>query len=231
MKKTILLVFMFLFCLKLFSQDSLYTTVKSECKIYKNKNVVEGYIYTLKENDSILIIGQDKPFYKVKYKNNIGYVADYNLNITNDIKIHQFKIEENKIDCNNIEVQNDEFSNKTIYNSPFISDISISKFKKNNKSNYYLSLYAYGYTVVLNETKIIILFSDKTKLYKNSKIDCNVSEKGGFVYSSIIQLNNDDLKLLSTKEISKFRLYVFDNEISESESLIFKEYVKCIIKK
>ena len=89
----------------------------------------------------------------------------------------------------------------------------------------------YGNTVNLNQNEISILFIDGTILKKLSNIDVDVNDSGhGFTYTSTVLLTQSDLATLSTKQIKKFRLYIYDQDIMDDKSKIFMSDVKCIIK-
>ncbi len=103
----------------------------------------------------------------------------------------------------------------------------IYKHINKGKSVYYLSLRTYGSTVNVNETGVIILFTDGTKWTRQSKIDVD-AESSGFEYSAFITLALTDLTTFSTKKIKKFRLYIYDEVVNSSDADKFKLFVKCV---
>ena len=59
---------------------------------------------------------------------------------------------------------------------------------------------------------MIILFKDGTKWTKSDeKIKVNIINSEGWGYSAFIKLTKEDLILFSTKEINKFKLYIYEN--------------------
>lgn len=131
--------------------------------------------------------------------------------------------------CDKIEYEYDEFENEKKYNSPILNSVTIYKFIKKGVANYYLSLSTNGSTIVVDGIGAKILFTDGTKWSKNIKIDVDAGNDG-FNYSAFIKLTPQDLKIFSTKKISQFRLYIFDQKITKDESEEFKNYVNCILK-
>ena len=63
--------------------------------------------------------------------------------------------------------------------------------------------------------------------FKNELIDVKVSDYG-YKYSAFIQLTPIEVDMFINKEISKFRLYIYDNELEKSEAKKFKTFVKII---
>jgi hypothetical protein len=137
--------------------------------------------------------------------------------------------------CKNIERKVDDFTNEVKINSPLsenykMCDMIIYKDIKNGKSVYTLSLTAYGSTANVGGKGVIILFEDGTKINKPTvEIDVEANSSN-FEYSAYITLNLNDLKLLSTKKIDKYRLYIYD-KVNGSFAEKFQYYVKCVIDK
>jgi len=129
--------------------------------------------------------------------------------------------------CNKLTREVDDMTDEIKISSPHSSTFKINKYIEKDKTTYYLSLRAIGSTAVVDGTGVIILFTDGTKMKKSSEIDVDVS-KYGYEYSSFIRLTDNDLKILSKKEIKKIRLYIFDRSVGEQEGKNFKHFVKCI---
>jgi hypothetical protein len=73
-----------------------------------------------------------------------------------------------------------------------------------------------------------ILFEDGKKWSKSVEIDVDATENG-FEYTAFIPLINSDLKLLKSKKISKIKLYIFEQSMSEDDANMFIQDVNCII--
>jgi hypothetical protein len=138
----------------------------------------------------------------------------------------------NNFFCSKIEKEIDEFTNEIKFSTPTLSDgeispVSILKIISKGKTIYYLSLRTQGSTININKTGVIILFQDGTKWSKDAKIEADAG-RNGFDYSAFITLNPNDLAIFSSKKIKKFRLYIYDQEISPRNADLFKYYVDCI---
>ena len=74
----------------------------------------------------------------------------------------------------------------------------------------------------------IILFTDGTKMILQNKI--NVSYSGdNYNYNSFISLSQNDLLILSKKEIKKFRLYIYDEDVNHWDAVKIKNYIKLLL--
>ena len=63
----------------------------------------------------------------------------------------------------------------------------------------------------------------------DEKIEAKAIRGSGWGYSAFINLSDQDLKIFSTKEIDKFRLYIYDN-MKPDDTDKFPFYVESIIK-
>lgn len=138
--------------------------------------------------------------------------------------------------CSKIQSEFDDFTQATTFYSPIFegdnfSSVGIDKVIKAGKSTYYLSLKTTGSTLNVGKVGLIVLFDNGTKLNKPSaKIDVEY-EDGNYAYSAWIPLTEVEVKSLTTKKITKFRLYIYDEEVDPVFSEKFTYYVKCVIDK
>lgn len=137
--------------------------------------------------------------------------------------------------CSKINNRTDDFTNiVTISSMEFIngdiSPITLHKYIDKNKITFSLYLRTIGSVVSVNGIGATIIFDDGTKWYKPSKIDVD-SNENGFIYSTYINLTLSDLNLFKNKKVKKFRLYIFDQKISDGISDIFNLEVRCILNK
>ena len=76
-----------------------------------------------------------------------------------------------------------------------------------------------------------ILFEDGTKLTKpQEKIDTKTSSGRGYIYSAFIQLSQSEIKLLTEKNITDTRLYIYDGKVDKDSAKKIREYLKCLSK-
>jgi len=129
-----------------------------------------------------------------------------------------------------IKKETDDFTGEVTITSPILNDVSLLKVIKKGSSTpiYYLDLETGGSTLNYNVKGVIVLFKDGSKWSKpEQKIDVRVSD--GWRYSAFITLTQQDLQLFSSKEIDKFRLYIYDNHAPD-ETDKFVYYVQAITK-
>jgi hypothetical protein len=208
-----------------------FNTVKDSLanRIFKVENIIDksGATFT---GSSYL----DKPIFVLKdtlnnqfiyYKYDSKYEHNFPFNTSKTV------IDEKAL-CSRLERQIDEFTGEIKINSPMMNGSEISSlivYKNINKvhTSYYLSLETHGSTAVVDGKGATILFTDGTKWTKPVKIDVDVDTKG-FNYSAFISLTQTDIATLSNKKIKKFRLYIYDEEVSSNEADKFKAFLKCI---
>ena len=126
----------------------------------------------------------------------------------------------------------DDFTDDVTLRTPLMNDMFITKsIKKGSiKPTYYLSLETRGSTLNYNGKGVIILFKDGTKWVKSEeKIDVKVVKGDGWGYRAFIILTEQDLQMFSTKEVDKFRLYIYDNQ-SPDDTDKFVFYTQAIVK-
>lgn len=190
--------------------------------VNKSFNLISFYPYLDKH---------DKQRYKLKLQNNRIGIVYYDYDPTFDF---DFPFEviggltyPEGFFCDKIEVITDKFNGETRINSP-IRGVFFSKVKKGKESSTYLFLRTPGSTVNVNIKGVIILLENGFKIEKpNAKIDVEVGGQN-FLYSTLIELNETDIKLLTSNKMTDYRLYIYDNTIRYGNELI--EYIKCISK-
>jgi hypothetical protein len=133
----------------------------------------------------------------------------------------------------------DDFTNEVTLRSPMISPfarasdavfypIGINKYINKNVVTYYLSLETHSVSVSSGNKGVIVLFTDGSKWQRPSeKVDVNVDDHH-FRYSAFIRLSAADLQVFSNKQIKKYRLYIYDEELTSEFADQFRGYVKCI---
>ena len=171
----------------------------------------------------------------IKTKKNIFYKIP--SSIINSYFPHNIPFTTNNVNYtdeyfkNHIDKVVDDFTDEIKINSPIFDDMCFIKIVKVNKTvDYYLRLTTSSYSVNVLEKGVIILFTDNTKLNKpNVDIDIKASSYG-YNYSAFIPLTLNDLKLLKTKKIKKYRLYIHDEDVDSEDSEKFNGFVNYISK-
>jgi hypothetical protein len=122
----------------------------------------------------------------------------------------------------------DEMSGEIKIMSPIGTPTGIIKYIKTDFEACYLALSVYGSTCVVGEKGVIVLLDDGTKLtWPDKEVNLDTDDEG-FRYHAFIKLSESDVKVLSTKKIKKFRLYIFDKNLSLEDGNLFANYVNCV---
>lgn len=229
-------------CEKMFDNNVIYPELAYTFNTQKDSLV--NRIFRVEDiigKDGIAISGNsysDKPIFLLRdttTKQAIYYLYDKEYEHNFPFVTSKILLDVNTI-CAKIEYQKDDFTNEITINNPIIESGGISsmilyKIIKSGKVSYYLSLHTYASTLKVGGAGVIILFDNGTKMNKPAaKIDVEYDESA-YAYSAWIPLTEVEVKTLTTKKISKFRLYIFDEEVTPSFSDKFTIYVKCIMDK
>lgn len=133
--------------------------------------------------------------------------------------------------CSKIEHQKDKFEDKETFFTPYENGISFMKTIEKGKTSIYLSVRVNGSTLNVGKKGLNILFEDGTKFTKaEASIDTKVSSGSGYIYSAFIQLTQADIKLLTEKNITDTRVYIYDGTVDKDSAKKIREYLKCLNK-
>jgi hypothetical protein len=133
--------------------------------------------------------------------------------------------------CDKIEHKIDKFENKEIFFTPTENGISFMKTVQSGKSNIYLSIRLTGLTLNYDVQGLYILFSDGFNIIKpNEEIDIDVNSGSGWIYKAFISLSHEEIKLLTEKNITDTKLYIYEGTVDKESAVKIKEYLKCLIK-
>ena len=130
----------------------------------------------------------------------------------------------------------DEFTGVIKIDCPVLgtpaNTIHLIKLIEKGRSTYFMRLMTHGVSVVVDGVGVIVLFTDGSKLSKaNVNIDVDVATSSNdYEYTAFFPLTTTDLGLLSSKTISKFRLYIFDGTVRLKDADDFRIYAKQISK-
>jgi len=121
--------------------------------------------------------------------------------------------------------------NDTIYSTPAIDGISFLKVKSNNKESIFLSVSVYSTSAVEGQTGANLLLDNGKTINKPSAIITvkPVNNSNGYMYTSLIELNEKDISLLTHYGVFRFKLYIYYNEVKQREKLR-DELVKLLAK-
>lgn len=133
--------------------------------------------------------------------------------------------------CSIIERNVDDFTNEVKISTPYYMNPMIIKYIYPNGSiKYYLSLSLDDSYCTAGGTGLIILFKDGTKFSRpNVKVDMDYYSGDKFTYSVFTPITQSEVKIFSQKEMSKFKMYIFERNFSDREIEAFKEFANCIL--
>jgi hypothetical protein len=119
----------------------------------------------------------------------------------------------------------------TIYSTPYIDGVSFLKVRTNNKESIYLSVSLYSTSAVEGQTGVNLLLDNGKAINKPmATITVKpVNNGNSYIYSSLIEMNEKDIALLSQYGVFRFKLYIYYNEVKEREKLK-DELVKLLTK-
>ena len=132
--------------------------------------------------------------------------------------------------CSKIKENFDKINNIKSFNTPILSKVTLYKDIEKGVANYDLRLIAKGSTAVVDGKGLTIFFKDGTKIVKpNATIKVSVSSNGnGYDYSCFVNISKAELLTFQSKEIIKYKLYIFEESLNDIESENLKGFSKCI---
>jgi len=138
--------------------------------------------------------------------------------------------------CPLVEYKYDDFTGERNYSTPYSKDnksLNI-RFYKNVKNNgtavYFMALNTIITRAWATERGVILLLKNGKKIEKPSaEVTTRVDSHANFETSSIITLSAQDIALLKTSPIKKFKLYVAESEADEPEMM--QKLLICLLSK
>ena len=136
--------------------------------------------------------------------------------------------------CNQIMREVDEFTNEININTPYpglgeSSSVILYKSIKTGKTVYYLALQTNGSTLNVSKQGVTVLFEDGTKFSKpTAELDVDAADDG-YAYSAFIPITLSEVQIFTKKRIKKFRLYIYDGEITPQTAEKFTIWSQCVM--
>lgn len=169
----------------------------------------------------------------IKYDSIKLSIEEEELKIKKEKEIEATQKYEN-FPCESISYGKDKFTGEKMWETEYNEFITIEKHIKKANTTYYFSLFYYDsfLTIPPKNTALILLFSDGTKLtkYDDVNVDYIDSEKG-YQYHFFTSLNSNDLKILGSKKITDYKLYIFSSEFDKTPSERLMKQTKCLVSK
>jgi len=215
-----------------FYKDSGLTKILFKKGIGSDPEKLKGQIFEVKGSmkhpksyiDDIVLILENKEQGTVYYSYMPKYESTFLLDVIGGLTPPEGFL------CSRLSPLKDKFSSKVTTDTPTNFEYSITKIEEIEASRIYLRLQSYGTTLSVGKNGLKILFSDGTVIEKpDAKINSKV-EAGGYTYSCFINLNKDDIEILSNKTITDYSLYIYERKIKDNNAYELKEYLKCLSK-
>jgi hypothetical protein len=124
--------------------------------------------------------------------------------------------------CEDIITETDKFTKKITKYSPLLEDIGFTKVG----GKIYISLYAKGETLNVNERGVKIILKDGSIINKPN-LNIDVTYNSGYRYSVFFPLNKLEIQKIIKNPITDFRLFIYDNTVSNPDK--FSYYLKCLL--
>jgi hypothetical protein len=132
--------------------------------------------------------------------------------------------------CDGVKVEMDKFTGEKKTESNTIDEMSFIRYSSKGKISQYVSISAYGSTVVVNGQGLIILFKSGKKIVRsNEKVGVDVTSYGNkpYRYHVFFTPTSNEVQLLKKEEIVGVKLYIFESAVNEGEKL--KQYANCVL--
>lgn len=135
--------------------------------------------------------------------------------------------------CADITTETDKFTSEIKSTSPYSEGVSFIKVNKDGKSKIYLAINETGSTVAVGKTGLTLLLENGKRIEKpsapiNAKVNSGYTGATGYVFSAFVELNAEDIKLLTENAITDNRLYIYDGTIKNGKKL--QAYLNCLNK-
>ncbi|WP_159023117.1 hypothetical protein [Formosa sp. L2A11] len=196
--------------------------VGKEFKVLEIFEIIPKYSFSGKEYAIEL---ENPEIGVIFYKYNPKYESSYELEVVGGLDYPE------DFFCSKIEYQKDKFEDKETFFSPYENGISFMKTIVNGKPTIYLSVRINGSTPNVGKKGLNLLFEDGSKLTRpEADIDVKVSGGSGYIYSAFIEPTPSEIKLLTEKNITDKRLYIYDGTVDIDSAKKIRAYLKCLSK-
>jgi hypothetical protein len=112
-------------------------------------------------------------------------------------------------------------STDTIYSSPNIDGLSFLKVRRGNKEVIFISISLQSTTVVEGPLGANILLNNGKAINRSgASITVKpIQNSNHYIYSSLVELSENDIAMLRTCEVFRFRLYLYYNDVKHGQKL------------
>lgn len=186
---------------------------------FRVTNILKGY-----KQNSVLELTNDN-LGVIYYDYDPRYGHSFELEVVGGLEIPD------DFYCDRIERKEDKFDNSTRYYSPQVRGDKIIKTEDKNGTHFYLSMNQIGATLNVGKRGLFLLLDNGEKLsWEDAKIDVEFISSGKYRYSAFVELNKEQIQILSNQLITDVRIYIYDGEIENEDALSLQGYLKCLSK-
>lgn len=130
--------------------------------------------------------------------------------------------------CAKIETKIDKFNGDTMSITPFGGGISFCKFK----GDVYITLNCPGSTLNVGKKGLYLLLENNIHInIEEANIEAKVNDYGGYYYTTLTALTDDNIKLLRDNLITDVKLFIYDRSVNVKGATLAREYLKCLVSK
>lgn len=131
--------------------------------------------------------------------------------------------------CKLLKEQHIRFDKEVRITTPLVEGIEFIKSTKNDTSNYYLKIQTFAYQESTIKNGLMILFKENKTIHKPYQNIEITPMSNGFLYSTLIQLNQKEVDLFKKYTISTSRIYSYYRDHEEGFKL--KKMFNCMTDK
>ena len=147
-------------------------------------------------------------------------------------KLHSFI----PVPCDQIERETDESTKETTAHTPFtqlgrVAPMIMYKQSDDDRKLFVLSLTTVGQTHHLGKKGVMIVLTDSTRWERKPTPIRVDQDAGGYQYSAHLAMTDEDIALFSERTIDKFRLFIYDRDVTDPEAETFAEQVGCLVER
>ena len=119
----------------------------------------------------------------------------------------------------------------TIYSTPYIDGLSFLKVRTGNKESIFLSVTLHSTTAIEGQKGASILLDNGKAINKSNAVITvkPFQNSNSYIYSSLLELSDNDISFFRNHNVFRFRLYVYYNDVKEGQKLK-EELIKLLAK-
>jgi hypothetical protein len=123
----------------------------------------------------------------------------------------------------------DKFNGDKVYYSPYAKNISIARYTtKKSGTSQYIDIDVIGITLNYGCKGLSILFENGMKINRPNEV-VETSYNDGYQYSVWFKPTAKEIAMFKKYKITDVKLYIYEEQISDEEAVVFKESAKVML--